>query len=292
MKYADRYGNRWEETGLQDRFLEKLYKSVPGRAVVKVLVHPWVSRMGGWLLSQKASCWLIPIFLKGHPMDESSWVKQRFTSYNDFFMRKLKSGQRPVEEDTARIISPCDAKLTVCPITEYGIMKIKHTPYTVKELLKSEKLACAYEGGYGFVYRLTVDDYHRYIYTETGKKSGNYKIPGIFHTVNPIANDQEPIYKENTREFCLIRTTDAGTVLQMEVGALMVGKIENDQEEAFVHRGEEKGRFAFGGSTIVVLYQRGRVHPDEDLLKNSRDGYETKVTQGEAVGDKVKRCRK
>lgn len=88
------------------------------------------------------------------------------------------------------------------------------------------------------------------------------------------------------------RTADAGTVLQMEVGALMVGKIENDQEEAFVHRGEEKGRFAFGGSTIVVLYQRGRVQPDEDLLKNSRDGYETKVTQGEAVGDKVKRCRK
>lgn len=53
MKYADRYGNRWEETGLQDRFLEKLYKSVPGRAVVKMLVHPWVSRMGGWILSQK-----------------------------------------------------------------------------------------------------------------------------------------------------------------------------------------------------------------------------------------------
>ena len=169
MKYADRYGNRWEETGLQDRFLEKLYKSVPGRAVVKVLVHPWVSGMGGWILSQKASCWLIPLFLKGHPMDQSGWVKQRFTSYNDFFMRKLKPGQRPVEEDTARIISPCDAKLTVCPITEYGIMKIKHTPYTVKELLKSEKLARAYEGGYGFVYRLTVDDYHRYIYTEPEK---------------------------------------------------------------------------------------------------------------------------
>ena len=177
MKYADRYGNRWEETGLQDRFLEKLYKSVPGRAVVKVLVHPWVSRMGGWILSQKASCWLIPLFLKGHPMDESGWVKQRFTSYNDFFMRKLKSGQRPVEEDTARIISPCDAKLTVCPITEYGIMKIKHTPYTVKELLKSEKLARAYEGGYGFVYRLTVDDYHRYIYTETGKNPATIRYP-------------------------------------------------------------------------------------------------------------------
>lgn len=64
MKYADRYGNRWEETGLQDRFLEKLYKSVPGRAVVKVLVHPWVSGMGGWILSQKASWLADPVILK------------------------------------------------------------------------------------------------------------------------------------------------------------------------------------------------------------------------------------
>ena len=77
----------------------------------------------------------------------------------------------------------------------------------------------------------------------------------------------------------------------MEVGALMVGKIENDQEEAFVHRGEEKGRFAFGGSTIVVLYQRGQVQPDQDLLDNSRDGYE-QSNPGRAVGDKVEKCRK
>ena len=94
MKYADRYGNRWEETGLQDRFLEKLYKSVPGRAVVKVLVHPWVSRMGGWILSQKASCWLIPLFLKGHPMDESGWVKQRFTSYKKAETGTTSGGRR------------------------------------------------------------------------------------------------------------------------------------------------------------------------------------------------------
>ena len=106
---------------------------------------------------------------------------------------------------------------------------------------------------------------------------------------------EEIFQGDATFQMCIrdrIRTTDAGTVLQMEVGALMVGKIENDQEEAFVHRGEEKGRFAFGGSTIVVLYQRGQVQPDQELLDNSRDGYETKVTQGEAVGDKVEKCRK
>lgn len=64
MKYADRYGNRWEETGLQDRFLEKLYKSVPGRAVVKVLVHPWVSRMGGWILKPESILLADPVILK------------------------------------------------------------------------------------------------------------------------------------------------------------------------------------------------------------------------------------
>lgn len=288
MKYADRQGRRWEETDMQDRFLEALYRSVPGRAAVKLLVHPWVSRAGGWMLNRKASRILIPFFLKSHPMDTSGWEKKIFTSYNDFFMRKLKEGKRPVQKDPEKIISPCDGKLTVCPITADGIMKIKHTPYTLKELLKSEKLAKAYEGGYGFVYRLTVDDYHRYIYTETGKKSGNYKIPGIFHTVNPVANDLEPIYKENTREFCLIQTVDVKTVLQMEVGALLVGKILNRQEEAAVVRGEEKGSFAFGGSTIVVLYQPDTVVPDEDLLENSRAGYETKVRQGEAVGRKRK----
>ena len=64
MKYADRYGNRWEETGLQDRFLEKLYKSVPGRAVVKVLVHP-VGFQNGWLDIEPESILLAdPVILK------------------------------------------------------------------------------------------------------------------------------------------------------------------------------------------------------------------------------------
>lgn len=49
------------------------------------------------------------------------------------------------------------------------------------------------------MFRLCVEDYHRYIYVDDGVKSENVKIPGVLHTVNPVANDSFPIYKENAK---------------------------------------------------------------------------------------------
>ena len=130
-----------------------------------------------------------------------------------------------------------------------------------------------------------VDDYHRYIYPVDAKKSRNVRIPGIFHTVNPIANDHYPIYKENTREYCLLKTERFDTLLMMEVGALLVGKIENrTRGQKIVHRGEEKGNFAFGGSTIIVLTRKGTVLPKMRFVEHTREGIETKVKMGERVG--------
>lgn len=286
MKYAARDGKRWEETSFQDRFLEKIYSSLPGRMMIKVLVHPAISKLGGWVLNSSISRCLIPGFIKTHHLCPQQWEKQEFSSYNDFFTRKLKKGQRKIAEDENLFISPCDGKLSVYPITKQGRFKIKHTSYTLPALLKNEKLAERFQEGYAFVFRLTVDDYHRYCYIDDGVKSSNYRIPGIFHTVNPVANDWEPIYKENTREYSLLHTKHFGTLLIMEVGALMVGKIRNYHGACSVKRGQEKGRFEFGGSTIIVLAEQGKVSVDRDILKNSRDGYETIVKQGEAIGKK------
>lgn len=127
-------------------------------------------------------------------------------------------------------------------------------------------------GGSIWVFRLCVDDDHRYIYVDGGAVSRPCRIPGIFHTVNPVANDVSPIYKENVREYCLLRSEHFGTVLQMEVGALLVGKIENHSVTAPVKRGQEKGYFAFGGSTIILLTERDTVIPDKDILENSARG--------------------
>ena len=195
--------------------------------------------------------------------------------------------------DEETLTSPCDGKLSVYPIKSgrsgEGTFVIKDTPYTIESLLRSRRLAERYDGGWAFVFRLTVDDYHRYCYIDEGRKSRNIHIPGVFHTVNPVANDMVPIYKENTREYSLLKSRHFKTVLMMEVGAMMVGKITNlHKNPATVKKGQEKGNFEFGGSTIILLIQPGKVRIDYDLIENTEEGYETIVKMGERIGE----CRK
>ena len=146
-------------------------------------------------------------------------------------------------------------------------------------------MARRYQGGYACIFRLTVDDYHRYCYVDNGRKSMNIRIPGVFHTVNPAANEVCPIYKENTREFSLLQSEHFKVVLMMEVGALLVGRITNYHEEETVKKGEEKGRFEFGGSTVILLFQKDAVKFDQRFLYNTENGYETIVKMGERLGE-------
>lgn len=285
-RVADRKGNITVENTLQDRFLAWLYGHRAGRILLRPLVSPGFSRLGGRLLGTRASALLIRPFVRANHIDLSGCEQKRYTSYNDFFTRKLLPGARDIAPSPEQFISPCDSRLSVCPVTPDAFVTIKHTRYSMASLLRDEKLARAYAGGYIWVFRLCVDDYHRYIYVDGGAVSQPCRIPGVFHTVNPVANDVYPIYKENTREYCLLRSEHFGTVLQMEVGALLVGKIENRSVTSPVKRGQEKGNFAFGGSTIILLTEKDTVIPDKDILENSAQGIETRVLLGEAVGRK------
>ena len=286
IKTADRQGNIIEENTLQNRFLAWMYGHMLGRILLKPLICPKFSVLGGKLLSSKFSALFVKSFVKANHIDLSQCRKQSFTSFNDFFTRRLKAEARPLEKDGECFISPCDGRLSVYEIKENCSFQIKHTRYTTDSLLRNKKLAQSFKEGYAWVFRLSVEDYHRYIYVDNGAKSSNHRISGVFHTVNPVANDWCPIYKENTREYSLLRSENFGTLLMMEVGALMVGKIENHHGASAVKRGQEKGNFAFGGSTIILLTSRGKVTPDRDILKNSRHGIETKVRLGERVGKK------
>ncbi len=288
MRYRDREGRSLGENSAQDCFLSFLYGTSAGRLLVRILICPQVSHMGGCFLNTRLSKAFIAPFVKRTGIRLEEYEKSfcgAYISYNDFFCRKIREENRPVAYDPECFISPCDGKASVYPIREDSSFLIKDTRYTVLSLLRSRRIAERYRGGYAYVFRLTVDDYHRYCYVEDGVKSRQRKIQGVFHTVNPAANDRYPIYKENTREYCLIRTERFGTVVQMEVGALMVGKICNySQNECCVKRGEEKGRFEFGGSTVVVLVEPGKLVPDPDLVKNTREGWETAVRYGQRVG--------
>lgn len=271
-------------TGVQDRLLAWLYGHRAGRMLLRPMVSPWFSKAGGRLLDTRLSALAVPFFVRACGIDLTGCQKKRFRSYNDFFTRELEDGMRPVDRAPGALVSPCDARLCVYPVTETGRFLIKHTSYTVGSLLRNEKLARRYQGGTLWLFRLCVEDYHRYIFPDGARVSYSVRIPGIFHTVNPIANDHVPVYKENTREYCVMGTDHFGPVVMMEVGALLVGRIENTCRDTRVERGWEKGHFAFGGSTVILLTQKGAAVPDQVFVENSDAGVETKVRQGQRVG--------
>lgn len=285
MRCMDRRGNEIRQNDTQNRILDFLYSKPLGRLLLRPLIQPWVSRLAGIVLDSSVSRAFIPLFIKACKIDIKEYGERRYLSYNDFFTRRVKEGRRIIDTKPSHLIAPCDGKLTVYHIDKDSRFTIKNTSYTLQSLLRSRKLAQYYQGGTLLLFRLSVDDYHRYCYIDNGKKTKNYRIKGVFHTVNPLANDIYPVYKENTREFSVLHSENFGKVLVMEVGALLVGRIVNYHEEAYVIRGEEKGRFEFGGSTIIVCLEKGRAVIDKDIVKNSENGIETKVRMGERIGE-------
>lgn len=285
MRYRDRRGNTYIVESGQDRFLKSLYGSLPGRMMLKLLTSRFVSRVGGLYMKSPFSALKIDSFIRKNNIKMKDYLPCKYASYNDFFTRKIRKSRRPVDMAPDVLISPSDGKVSVFKVTENLAVRIKNRRYTVKELFRTEDFGREFAGGYLYVIRLTVDNYHRYCYADSGVKSDNCYLPGLFHTVNPVALESVPVFHENAREYTVIESDNFGKMVQMEVGAMMVGKIVNFHGSRRVRRGQEKGFFEFGGSTIVLLV-KNTVKPDEDLIRNTKADIETIVKMGERIGSR------
>ena len=267
-------------------FQKFLYRNFIGRLILKLLIRPCVSKLGGFYMNRKCSKGMIKKFVKKNNIDLSQYDMTNIKCYNDFFTRKIIDGARNINMESNKLISPCDSKLQAFKINEESIFNIKDSYYKVEDLIQNKELAKEYINGYCLIFRLTVDDYHRYCYVDNGTKTKNTPIKGVLHTVNPIALERYNFYKTNSREYCILETENFGKVIQVEVGALMVGKISNHHQEYTFTKGEEKGMFLFGGSTIVLLVKEN-IKIDEDILFNTSNNDETVVRYGEAIGTKI-----
>lgn len=283
----DRQGNIIPESKKMSKYLNFLYRNKNGRRFLKLLTNPKLSAMIGKFMDSPLSIPLIEPFIEKNHIDLSPCVKTKFRSFNDFFTRKLKPTARPISQNKEYLISPCDSRLTVCEITENSLFKIKGSRYSVADLVNNSFIANRYRDGLCLIFRLCVDDYHRYCYFDNGTKDENTFIPGELHTVNPIALEHYNIYKRNCREYTVLHTENFGDAVQIEVGAMLVGKIFNRHGKHRFKKGEEKGMFLFGGSTIVLLLESGKAAIDDDILRNSAKGIETVVHFGETIG---RRC--
>jgi len=283
----DRNGAVVEKFQKQNSVLNFLYGSFYGRLFLKLLTRPFISKIVGSYMNSGRSRKMIDGFVTKQGIDMTLFEEKEFISYNDFFTRKIKPQKRPIDFQNNSFISPCDSKLSVFKIDNDSVFEIKDSLYSVFDIIGGNNKAGEFVGGWCLIFRLDVDDYHRYCYIDNGSKGENFFIKGELHTVKPIALNSYNVYKRNCREYTFLQTENFGEVCQIEVGAMMVGRIKNLHDVYSFKKGEEKGMFEFGGSTVILLVKNNILEIDEDIVSNTRNGFETVVKMGEKIGNKL-----
>jgi len=259
--------------------LTKVYNN---KKLTLIATSKFVSDVYGLFTRTRLSKLMIKKFIKENNIDMKRFKKEKYRNFNEFFIRNLK--EINIDKKETNLISPCDSKLLVYDIEKDLKVNIKNITYTLDELFDNEKLT-EFKNGYMLVFRLAVDDYHRFCYIDDGITLTNKSIKGRYHTVSSTS-EKYRIYKENHREYSILKTANFGKVIYMEVGALLIGRIVNHNIKEF-KRGEEKGYFLPGGSTIVLIVKDVKI--DKDILENSKKGIETIINIGEKIGEKTKK---
>ena len=259
------------------------YGNAFGRFLAKtILCRKFVSEIYAAWQRSALSKRKVKKFMAQYHISVEDCTEQEFPNFNAFFTRQRKDYVNQTADNELPAIAA--SKLTALPISAGCRFKIKGVPYTTAELLEDKALAAEYRGGLCLIFRLSPDDYHRYVYPDDGAQEPCRYIKGVLHTVNPIAADLK-VYRRNKRTVQRLHTAHFGDVVQMEVGALLVGKIVNHAEGAAdFSKLQEKGYFAYGGSTVILLLKKDVVLIDEDILRYSAQGIETKVRLGERIG--------
>jgi phosphatidylserine decarboxylase len=211
-----------------------------------------------------------------------------YRSFNAFFSRRLKPEARPFVTNPDVFCAPGDGKVLAYPfLAEETRIPVKGASITLESLLASEVTAKTYRGGAALIVRLAPYDYHRFHFPDFGEASPAKNIKGQYHSVNPIALAKVPdLFCRNKRsvtEFC---SQNFGRIAYIEVGAITVGSIVQTYTPGIVNKGQEKGYFQYGGSTLVLLFEPGAIAFDEDLIRDSAQNLEVQVLAGSQIGTK------
>jgi phosphatidylserine decarboxylase len=221
------------------------------------------------------------------PMEE--YEAGPFATFNDFFIRQFRAGARPFVAAPARLPAFAEARyLAFDRIQATQTFPVKGRYLTAEALLGGLEAAAPFVGGPLLLARLCPVDYHRFHFPDDGELEKSWRIPGRLHSVNPLALQYRgDIFAINERNVSILKTAHFGRLAYIEVGALCVGRIVESWRtigsETHFERGQEKGYFLFGASTVIVLGEPGRWRPDEDLLERTARKRETFVKLGTSV---------
>ena len=302
-----------------DRSVSYLYGTASGRAVLKILMKAHLDKLAVGYLRSALSRPVIKSFARKKGVALTEDQLRGFRTYRDFFLRDKTGGIR-VDMEPSHLISPCDSWLSWFKVSEDSTFEIKGSRYRLVDLFGPEggadcganrgkdssaagspkdadgpneesfsALAGRFSGGDCLIFRLCASDYHHYCYIDDALIGRNHYIEGKLHSVQPIACETFKVYTLNRRSWCLMETRNFGSVVQTEVGALVVGGIVNHHENCPVNRGDEKGFFDLAGSTIAMFFEKDRITLDPWLREALSGAPEVRVSLGMKIGTTYER---
>lgn len=294
IQYIDRItGKKKVEKIYGDWALRLLYEKCYGRLLLPFIAKiSFFSKLYGFLQSLRCSKKKIRPFIKAYHLQEEAFEKkvEGFTSFNDFFTRKLKPEARPIDNRKDHAILPTDARYFFFNhIDQVLQFHVKGKSFTLPQLLHNERLAKRYEQGSMVVARLAPMDYHRFHFPFDALAKKSKKIDGPLYSVNPLALRKNWHYLcQNKRVITLLESEQFGDVAFIEIGATYVGTIHQTfTPNTFYKKGEEKGFFSFGGSCIIILFEKDKIQFDQDLIEASLQKIEIRGLLGQSMGKTI-----
>ncbi|MDX1351346.1 MAG: archaetidylserine decarboxylase [Putridiphycobacter sp.] len=241
----------------------------------------------GWYMLSSWSKRSVKKFVENHHIDLSEFVvpQNGFKHFNQFFYRKIAPDKRPIGEG---VVSPADGKIVVFPTIDVTkLFYIKGEKFNLKTFLKDDLLAAKYSDGAMAVIRLAPTDYHRFHFPLEGYVGENKIIDGDYYSVSPIALKQNMrIFCQNKRHYVTVDSDQVDQYVMSEVGATLTGSIvQSHWPNITIEKGGEKGFFAFGGSTVILLFQKDKIKFNADLREHSSNGFETSIKMGETIAE-------
>ncbi|HSQ84321.1 MAG TPA: archaetidylserine decarboxylase [Desulfobacterales bacterium] len=291
IKYFDRNKGMLEtERVYADRFLYWLYNSRTGELSNTLLFkQKYFSLIYGWIHKQRFSKRKVAHFIQKMNVNKDELICsiQDFTSFNDFFKREINLSHRPIDLNPYVCIAPVDGKILAYPSIEPDrTFRIKGSMFNLRSFLYDETLVERFSNGSIFVSRLSLMDYHHFHFSDSGIPAEAKPIKGKYFASGPYSlRKRIQFYSDNYRMLTIIDSDHFGKIAMIEIGALTVGSIQQRYRPGDrVVKGDRKGFFEMGGSTVVLLFEKGRIELDTDLCENTRNDIETYVLMGDSIG--------
>ncbi len=259
-------------------------------AIFHCFPHHAISRITYWLTRQRLPYLkhIIKAFIRIFNVDLQDAEIQdisQFSTFNEFFTRKLKPDARPIDDSMPCIISPCDGKISMFgEIEKYTLIQAKNKTFTLNEFLTP---SCAYLdkfiGGSFYTIYLSPRDYHRVHNAYSGQLLEMIYIPGRLFSVAPYAPKTiDKLYARNERVISIFKVDNGYMTIAM-VGAVNVAAIEMtwsglvtpphmnttvhydySNQNITLEKGQEMGTFNMG-STVVMIFSRNYAQALKEL---------------------------